>query len=162
MICEMCGKGASYLKTILVEGTRLQVCGDCSKFGVAPGSPDAEKEIPVVEARLEQREKRYKEKNVFERDILELVGDYSTRIRKARERKGWDHEELGKRLHEKRSVVGNLETGSIHPSEGLIKRLERVLDIKLMEKMEQVEQAFPSRKPSRGLTLGDMIKFEKE
>lgn len=164
MLCEMCGKDVPFLKPVLVEGTRLQVCGSCARFGAAPGSPEAEKEVPVVESRLERREKRYKEKDVFSREVMDLVDDYSSKIRKAREGRGWNQEDLARKLNEKKSIVAKLESGSLHPSELLTKKLEHLLDITLLEKRQEVELQFKQGGggSKKGMTLGDFIKIEKK
>ncbi|MDG6220805.1 MAG: multiprotein bridging factor aMBF1 [Candidatus Thermoplasmatota archaeon] len=161
MLCEMCGKDYPHLKQVLVEGTKLALCPGCSKFGIPLSSPEAKKELPVVEARLEQREKRYAEKSVFEKETLELAEDYNVRIRKAREKKGMNQEELGIKMNEKKSVIAKLESGDMKPSEGLVRKLERELGISLFQKAPaQVEIATP-RGSSRNLTIGDLIKIQQ-
>ena len=161
MICEMCGKEVPFLKTVDVEGSRLQVCGSCSKFGTVAPSPKEKGDVPVVAARLEQREKRLKERDVFEGMTLELVDDYPDRIRKARQQHGWSQEELGKMLNEKKSVVAKLESGDIRPDEKLVKKLEGSLGIRLMEPVKNV-QINVGGGGGKGLTLGDFLKIEKK
>ena len=33
MICEMCGKEVPLTKTVVIEGSRLNVCPNCARFG---------------------------------------------------------------------------------------------------------------------------------
>ena len=40
MLCEMCGKESDGLTRVTIEGSKLSVCSDCSRFGTAlPGVP---------------------------------------------------------------------------------------------------------------------------
>lgn len=111
--------------------------------------------------RLEARERRMKEKDVFTQiPKEELVSDFSQRIRKAREARTWTQEELGKKLNEKKSVITHLETGAIRPDDKLIGKLEHHLNIKLKEKAQEV--AVRQKRASKPLTLGDLIALEKE
>ena len=33
MICEMCGKEVPMTKTVIIEGSRMDVCPGCARFG---------------------------------------------------------------------------------------------------------------------------------
>jgi putative transcription factor len=94
---------------------------------------------------------------------VELTEDYGTRIRKAREKLGFSHEELGKRLNEKVSLLKKIETGKMTPNDKLATALEHTLKVKLIvpRKEEKVPQAKMPRVPSRELTLGDLIQIKK-
>jgi putative transcription factor len=92
---------------------------------------------------------------------MELAEDYPKRISKARSKKGLTQEDLAKQINEKKSVISRLESGEMRPSDKLIKKLERTLDIKLKERMEfQIEES-KKKLTSGGVTLGDLIKMEK-
>lgn len=168
MPCEMCGKEVPRVKKVQIGGTTLEVCNDCAKFRedtpvevtepapVASG-PAAVAAPPVRVAPLHHGKK----KDVLSRGEMDLAEDYHKRIIKGRRTNDLTQEELAKRINEKKSVISRLETGEMRPSDRLVKKLEKELNIKLKERIEyQVE---PSKKKlgTGGVTLGDLIKMEK-
>ena len=164
MICEMCGIEVPRLKRIVIEGSSLNVCTNCEKFGQDQAASD-EAEVAfgkdTIAERLERREKRLKGRDVLEKSEKELAFDYPKRIRSARAKAGLNQEELGKKINEKKSVVAKLENGDMIPDNKLIRKLERALDISLMETVGPV-QAPKHREDSRAMTLGDFIKVKKK
>jgi putative transcription factor len=95
---------------------------------------------------------------------LELVEDYGAKIRKAREQLGLSHEELGKRLNEKVSLLRKIETGKMEPDDKLAAGLEHLLKIKLIvpAKEAKIPEAKIPKKPAREMTLGDLIQIKKK
>ena len=156
--CEMCGKKVSNLKTVLIEGSMLNVCPNCARFG-KPVKPEIAATQVEIAQRLELREKRLRTKNVFENIENELVDDYARKIRNARTKMNLTPEELGKKINEKKTVITKIESKSMRPDENLIKKLETTLNIKLTEKTktEKVE----TKRTGGELTIGDLIKREK-
>ncbi|MEM3617021.1 MAG: helix-turn-helix domain-containing protein, partial [Candidatus Bathyarchaeia archaeon] len=94
---------------------------------------------------------------------LELVDDYDVKVRQAREKLGLTHEELGKKINEKVSVLKKVETRKIKPDDKLAAKLEHALRIRLLvpASQEKVPTTVVSKKPSRSLTLGDLVQLEK-
>ena len=161
VLCEVCGKQTQMLRVVLIEGSELNACPDCSKFGVERSpKPKRTTAAPVhVSEALEKREKRAQTFDVFQQGSEELAVDFSQRIRKARERLNWTPEELGKKINEKKSVILKLEAGQMRPDDNLIRKVERALGIKLKERPAQ--SAAPRAAGHRGLTLGDLIRIDK-
>jgi len=95
---------------------------------------------------------------------LELVEEFGAKIRKAREQLGLSHEELGKRLNEKVSLLKKIETGKMAPNDKLAKAVEHLLKVKLIVPAKEVKvpEAKISNKPSRELTLGDLVQLKKK
>ena len=92
----------------------------------------------------------------------ELVDGYSINIRVAREKLGYSHEDLGKKINEKASLLRHVETGKVAPNNQLANKLEHVLKIKLMVPIadEKVNSAL-IKGSTEGLTLGDLIEMDK-
>jgi putative transcription factor len=162
MICELCGKETERTRTIYIEGTKLNVCAECARFG-DPETRDEGKigPKPQIVQRLERRERRMRSKDVYgQEESLELAEDYPQRIRQARMSRDWKQETLASKINEKKSVINKLESGDMRPNDELVAKLERTLGIKLKEKISlakpEVKQAY-----SKGLTLGDFVKAEK-
>jgi putative transcription factor len=93
----------------------------------------------------------------------EVVEGYHTKIRQAREKLCLSHEELGKKINEKASVLRKLETGKMTPNNMLVTKLEHALKIKLLVPIseEKAAQAVP-KSSNRELTLGDLMELNKE
>ncbi len=179
MLCELCGKETPRTRTVTVEGSVLSVCGDCARFGsevssAPPVTPSLSRAPagsgsvrvrrpgnPVVADRLERRQRRMAEREVYAVPAAEeLVEDYGERIRAAREAKGWKQTDLGMKINEKASVIAKLETNSMVPPDSLIPKLERALGIKLREKVEPVSvKKHTGREP---VTLGDLVRLDEE
>ena len=161
MICEMCGKEMASLLPVRIEGTILNVCRDCAKFGdnvKAGGKPGTTAEPSVIQARLQNRERRMKTRDVYEggEESFELAEDFPKRIKDAREKMGWKQEELAAKMNERVSIIHKLEAGTMHPDDVLIRKVEKTLEIKIKEKVTiaAVEKT-PGKK---GMTLEDFIK----
>ena len=165
MRCEVCGqKIHNDPITAVIEGARLTVCVECSKHGKVVtqdeytpkpkplGKPSAH--IPVM-----QQKKKTEIKVEITQEITE---DYTSKIRQAREKLGLTHEELAKKINEKTSVIGKLETGKIQPSNILATKLEHALKIKLLTPITEEKAAILTPKTAnREVTLGDLIQLDK-
>ena len=141
MLCEMCGRETLVTSRVRVEGTVLHVCHECARFGepldpsppAAAGSPVEGRPRPAApSARGGAGGRRLEERDLYT-DIgeLELAPDWGKKVRAAREARTWTPEELGKRLNEKKSVVLKIESGNFHPPDQLVRKLERLLQVRL-------------------------------
>lgn len=165
VICELCGKEVPRTRTVSVDGTLLSVCGDCSRFGVEPAAPPRDRRRTAtssVTERLERRRRRMTPKDIYEAEGNgeDVVEDLGVRVRRAREEREWKQADLGAKINEKESVVAKIESGRIAPGPALVRKLERVLGLKLTEKVAPVPVKKPA--PSGPLTVGDLIKREQE
>ena len=164
MRCEVCGRKIhSDPVRANIEGAKLTVCVECSKHGKviyedAPtqqSSPSPTKSyahIPVI-----MRKPPVAQVQISQ----EVVEDYASKIRVAREKLGLSHEDLGKKINEKASLLRHIETGKMAPNNQLANKLEHVLKIKLMVQIENEKAAATPTKPAEGLTLGDLIDMSK-
>ena len=147
----MCGKEDRLFKTE-VEGTQLNVCKDCSKYGKIISSVRIEVE---EEKKTEKVSKKVKEP---EKDMaFVIVEDYADRIKKRREKLGIKQEDFAKKISEKESLVHKIETGHFEPSISLAMKIERFLKIKLIEQYEE-NHLKKAEKESDGFTIGDILK----
>jgi len=165
MICELCGKNVTFCKKVTVEGVQLEVCAECSKFGIEAKRKEEEKEAapkPVIAQRLEVREKRSRPRDIYEAGMREeLVDDYASRIKDARSKKGMTQKDLAMKINERVTVLSKVEAGDMRPDDALVSKLTKELGIVLKEKVPEVL----SQKSGRGsgsLTLADLIKMQKE
>lgn len=174
MRCEVCGRKI-HGKPVkaLIEGAKLTVCGECAKHGTILLE---EPKTPTTSSRSQPKPKKVTMPPLMRpalaaakvqkagEESLELVDDYDVKVRQAREKMGLTHEELGKKINEKVSVLKKIETRKIKPDDKLAAKLEHALRIKLLipASEEKVSTTAPSKQSSRALTLGDIIRFDKE
>jgi putative transcription factor len=167
--CEVCGhKIHTEPITAIIEGARLTVCVECSKHGKIVTQDDytpkakstaAAKPAPHLPFMVQKRTEIPKVQIT-----QEIVEDYSTRIRQAREKLGLTHEDLGKKINEKSSVIGKLETGKMEPNNILATKLEHALKIKLLTPVTEEKPQQPTLKKTadREMTLGDLIQLDSK
>ena len=162
MICEMCGKDVPQTRAVIVEGTKLNVCPGCAKFGEdyrSPSAGGAPVSQTVIDQRLERRERRMKSKDIYAGTTsVELIEDYGGAIREAREAKGMDLEQFAASIQEKKGLLAKVEANNLVPDDKLIKKIEKALDIKLMETVLSGTTVCGSR--SEKMTLANFIMKE--
>lgn len=164
--CEVCGcriNGKPF--NVIIEGARLTVCSECAKHGkICYDEPKPKPMFAKPKAKPVMLRVQPKPKSPTVDTSLELAEDYGARIRKAREQLGLSHEQLGKRLNEKVSLLRKIETGKMTPDNRLAAVLEHVLKVKLIVPAKEVKvpEAKIPKKTNRELTLGDLIQLKEK
>ncbi len=165
MECEICGKELPENNPIRakIEGSIMIVCKECSKLGKIQKAPPKPK---FVKQNNQSKRKNTTQKNrPYSRSkepTEELIEDFSHEIRKARESKNWSREDLGRKINERVSVITRIETGKMTPDNKLTKKLEKALDIKLLEKIDNVDLNQFINTTSGERTLGNVMKIKKK
>ncbi|MGB9959446.1 MAG: multiprotein bridging factor aMBF1 [Candidatus Bathyarchaeales archaeon] len=168
MRCEVCGRKI-YGKpvTAMIEGAKLTVCSECAKHGTIVVEKPKQASLTLkakttAAPPLKVPSTGKPLKNVD--DTRELVEGYDAKIRQAREKLGLTHEELGKKINEKVSVLKKIETGKMIPDNKLAAKLEHMLKIKLLvpASEEKVSKAALPKSQSRELTLGDLVQIGED
>ncbi|MDI9624405.1 MAG: multiprotein bridging factor aMBF1 [Methanothermobacter sp.] len=150
MRCEICGRKIPGRPIrVKIEGSVMDVCIDCSKFGKVQRQPKKPKRI------LRKKITRPME------PVYEVLEDYNKIIRDARERRGWSREDLAKKMNEKVSVIHRIEAGRMEPDIKLAKKFEKTLNIRILEKFEEEEIPEARRGSFRGATIGDIARIKK-
>ena len=189
LYCDMCGRpitGRAY--RVVIEGAFMTVCQRCySRYAgrSSPETPMRLRGLPQVEApapaappaattttrRRSSAERRAPRRSTalaprrggglgaVER--YEVVDDYASRIRRARERLGWTQALLAAKVKVSEKVIKRIESGSLKPTIDLARRLERVLGIKLLEPVIEEEEEAGGREEFY-LTLGDIAEIREE
>jgi len=166
--CEICGRPIQgQPKIVKVEGSELRVCEECAQFGREVARPRAGSErrargrrAPAPRRAPRPRRRRPRGVDPFS-EGYEVVPDYAERVREAREKKGWSQEELAEKLGEKVSVIRRIEAGKMEPDVDLAKKLEKILEIELLEPLESTGSE-ASSSGDEGLTLGDVVEIRKK
>ena len=164
--CEMCGSPVRRkdAKIVYIEGARLILCPYCYEKVAKRAIATEVKQLTQPKKRPIPKTPRARRPPRKRLDDLEVVPDYASRVRRAREKMGWSQRILAEAIGEGENVIKRIEAGRLTPSIDQARRLERVLNIKLLEPIADFEpaSAFLSGSVSRELTLGDIASIKKK
>ena len=151
MSCELCGREVEEFVSAVIEGSTLQVCSNCSKFG------------QVVERKGKINVKPIKQVKRSEPDDIEfIVPECFKLIKEARGRKGLTQEKFGKNINEKVSLIHQVESGHMKPDLNLALKIGKYFEIRLVEKYVEADvKELQIDFKNKNLTIGDLIKFKK-
>lgn len=168
MQCEMCGEEIrGPPKLVRVEGAELSVCSRCVRFGTEvqqmrrtdirapPRAPGAKPAAAPAAVSAAVRKKR----DMFDFIEGDIVDDYAARIRHAREAKGLSQKDLAMQMMEREHLIKKIENSELIPEEGVRRKLEKALGIRLIEGpvTESEKKAANVLSP----TLGDLTVIKK-
>ncbi len=143
--CEICGEERELIKSI-VEGSLLNVCENCAKFGNA-----------VIIKKIQEEKKPIRK---FVNEVINIINpDYPILIKNSREKLGLKQKELALKINEKESLIHKLETGNLQPTILVAKKLEKLLNISLVELYQESHEALNLKDDH--LTIGDMLKLRE-
>ncbi|MBI4143662.1 TIGR00270 family protein [Candidatus Woesearchaeota archaeon] len=142
-LCELCGR-KEFSCTIIVEGSSLNVCSDCSGFGKVVHTANVPKKRAV--------------KTVLAEDSVK--NDFFVILKQCRERMNLTQKEFAEKIMEKENTVHKLETGHLVPGLELARKLEKLLKIALVEHVS-VDSTVVNKKESNTLTIGDVIELDE-
>ena len=89
----------------------------------------------------------------------EIVEDYGLRIRNARMERGLSQKDLAMELKEKELLIKKIEKGDLIPEDTLRIKLERALQIRLLDIPAEADEKKKTGKVVP--TLGDVISIKK-
>ena len=152
MQCELCGFEEK-LYRVKIEGTELKVCRSCALHGVILGA--------VEEPAAKEKPKPAAQKSAAEEPIEIIVLGFSKKIKNKRESLGLSQKDFAKMISEKESVVHKLESSELTPSIELAKKIEKLLNIRLIEKYAESMRAASKKAAGEEVTIGDFIRIRK-
>ncbi len=164
MQCEVCGhqiRGKPYKATI--EGAKMIVCQKCAKLGSISWemqTPRRGKKLVKPKSPLTLTPKKKQSPKLVEE--VELVNDFSSRVRQGREKMGINHEDLGRKIGEKVSVLRKIESGKMTPDHKLAAKLEHALRVKLLVPLSEPKTPSARLSTPREATLGDLVRVKKK
>lgn len=163
MECEICGKPVPEHNPIRakIEGSVMVVCKECSKLGKIQKAPPKPKFIKQEKAKNKSAS-RPRSYSRNDEPTEELIEDFSDEVRRAREAKDWSREDLGRKINERVSVITRIETGKMTPDPKLTKKLEKALNVKLLEKVDNVDLNQFINNSSGERTLGNIMKIKRK
>ena len=153
--CEVCGAMNVTIRPVLMGKANVLACARCiDKLGLAP--KQVAPGLKMSSNRNSQPFRPKRRNDIMAKQEKELVDDFSTRISNARKSRGWNQSELGKRMAETVNVIKSAESGK-PPTDSVIKKLERVLSIRLLETAGQSATSKVVKGINTGMTLGDFF-----
>ena len=156
--CDLCGREVMDYYEAIIEGSLLNVCSNCSKFGNIVNVKKLNKVKDEKKTKISSDLKK-KAKELFTESIVE---DYNFRIKHARENKGLKQEELSRAINVKESVIHSIESKKLEPSINIAKKLENFLNIILIENIKDKEKTKEKVDfKNTELTIGDLLKLSK-
>jgi putative transcription factor len=149
----------------MIEGAKMQVCGSCAKLGSVYWEAKTEPRMKKVAKRMPAPvlPAPRKQPSLSEAENLELIDNFGAKVRQAREKMGLSHQDLGKKISEKVSVLRKIEGGKMTPNNLLAEKLQHALRIKLLMPISEPKvppKALGARPATP--TLGDIAQVKKE
>lgn len=133
----------------------MGVCDGCTMYGKPVD------ETPASGATAVQSPRRvYRQRDIYEKMDKVLVPNWAQVIEKARIDKGMTREQLGAAIGERTVTIANIENEELHPTDKMIKNLEKELNIQLMERVGKVETTGEGPKSKR--TIGDFLQSDRD
>ena len=148
-VCELCGVEGVSTNRGTVSNVTLDVCSKCiDSMG-----------IEIHKSPFEDRPQNIRKQPARTKHVQheqELSNDFHIRLRNARESKGWSQKELANRMNVRINSIQRAESGT-RPTDDLINKLEKVLDVDLREESDAGRDSMVSRSSSRGMTIADAL-----
>ena len=94
-------------------------------------------------------------------ETLEVAQDFGSRIRMAREELELSHEDLGRKIGEKVSVLRKIESGKMAPDHTLAEKLGHALKIRLLVSPSEPKAPSAASSPPE-ITLGEVVQVKKK
>lgn len=169
LYCEMCGSPTPNTITVIIEGSKLNICNSC--YLKVKKNAKVVEDVPLKKIGNERALKRpqiSKKGNVNSAkrasvaEDYEIDENYSTIIKEARERLGYTPKELADKLKTQENVIRRFETGKLRPTIEQARTLEKILKVKLIVPLSSDVEL--ENQENNGLTLGDIanIKVRKQ
>ena len=150
-VCELCGSEQSPTHRTNTSGANIDACMRCierlglPKQNITQLPKIRTTKIPIL---------RNSSNDIMAKSGKELAPDFHNRIREARTAKGWDQREFARRMNERLNIVQRTENGN-RPTDDLIKKIEKVLDVRLFVDAESANTRPISTSDTRNMTIGD-------
>lgn len=160
--CEMCGSEAP-VTLVEIDHVELYACSKCARFG-KPVTQRVKKK-PIISTHLKRQSKKFPPKRIKppKKDFLHdkiLVDGYGAIISERRRERGLGRAEFARMIKEKETLLARIETEKVLPTDRVVAKIERELDIEL--KTEVSDESTPVADfISKSTTLGSIAKIKR-
>lgn len=159
--CELCGAINVSTRQISMSRARVEACIRCmEKSGHNTSEPEQVKTVVHTSKPVRRKSGGYggtgrRGKDIMLKQEKELRSDFATTIRDARMNLDWDQKELAKRMAERVNIIQKTEGGK-RPTDDVIRKFERILNIELMIlRSNDDERKVSKSSTARSMTLAD-------
>jgi len=137
-------------------------CSECAKLGSGYWKAKPQRRTKSI-TKLQPKLAIHRKKQCpTVTEALELVGDFGLRVRRAREGLELSHEDLGRKIGEKVSVLRKIESGKMSPDLMLAEKLEHALKIKLLVPPSEPKAPSIALSQPREITLGEVVRLKEK
>jgi len=148
---------------VVIEGAKMLVCNECVKLGSIYWEEKTEPRLKRIAKRLPTPViPTRKQPTIKVEESIDLVEDFSSRVRQAREKLGLSHEDLGRKISEKVSVLRKIESRKMTPDQKLAEKLQHALKIKLLAEISEPKVPSKALAAPKPVTLGDIVQLKKK
>ena len=166
--CELCGAAMTKKgKLVQIEGAKpMRVCDKCAKLGTevqAPRAPVQSFGRPTVVTKTPSKgsqQQANRKRDMFDFIEGDIVEDYPQRIAAARLAKGFSQKDLAFILKMQEGDIKKFERGDRAPTEAERKKLEKELDIVLLDSENDDDKLQAGGVAST--TLGDVLQVKRK
>jgi putative transcription factor len=172
----MCGR-EGHIQLYRIESAEVMACGSCGKYGTLISKPKSQKKgsFPYKtnfnrpQGNFSAGNRPQGRQSTFNRTRKNeiLIEDFGAVITRARKKIGLSRKELAESLFIRETLLMRIETEKVRPNDNLVRKLEKTLEIKLMEasredliNLSQYKAQNKSTR-SRTMTLGDFATIKK-
>lgn len=149
MECEICGKREAIV-VVVIEGAKLNVCSYCAGDSKVVGRFGQDRGDEELQKKPRRREEE------------EAVLGYGRKIREAREKIGIKLEGFAQSINEMASYIDRVEREETSPPIKILKKIEKTLDIKLVETVGAEITPSHEKGKIKELTLLELLEVEKK
>jgi putative transcription factor len=161
--CEMCGAEAP-VTLVEIDHVELFACSKCAKFGKPVVKKRQQKQsvkrtiTPSSNKRTSSKTFKTPKKEFLDEKIL--VDGYGTIIQEARRSRGLGRAEFAKMIKEKETLLARIEAEKVLPTDRIVAKIERELDIELKTEISEEGSVFEDTIP-KSTTIGSIAKIKR-
>jgi len=159
--CELCGFEGVSTRRASVSQTTLECCNKCiDSMGLS-----VERQIPTImpsnPPSNQVTGRGLAGVDIMTKDSEELANDFHTRIRVAREARGWSQSDLARRINERAKAIQKAENG-IRPTDSVIRKICKILNLRLFIDSMPKNAKMMTSDESREMTISDARDIPQE
>jgi putative transcription factor len=141
----------------------MTTCSKCAELGSAEWEPEPiSRSWPATKSSGATVKTAFikKRRTVTVSEDVAVAEGFGSLVRRAREKMGLSHEDLGRKAAEKVSVIKKIESEKMVPDKRVSEKLEHTLGIKLLVPLVVPKVSLPSIPTSKTVTLGEIVKLK--
>ena len=149
-VCELCGNERISTRKTRTSTTIIDCCKKCSEsLGLSPINENKYISKDITQPLIPKRSNY-----LVGSESEELIPNFHIKIRKEREMRGWDIEQLAKKINVKANIIQKIENGN-RVTDVTIKKLSKALDINLYSSITPQNDRIIKTKEMKEMTMAD-------